>query len=263
VNFPRPNLRFIQSDARSLPLSDASVDVVTSFETIEHFDRQEAFVTEVRRVLRPDGCFIVSTPDRDVYSPPGTPPNPFHVHEFNRTEYLDLLHRHFRYVSLIRQRPLLASALIPEEPASVSPLIFEQADEQMFMSETRLLNAPYLIAIASELTPKLAPFSLLIQRSDIDNIRFADQEAELARLRVSEAAAREAAETEREAARVAVEAARRNAEQAEADARAAAVTLTRTREALVQANTDLDRVSSSARQFLRQYVPRLWGKFVR
>jgi SAM-dependent methyltransferase len=263
ANFPRPNLTFVRSDARSLPLNDAAFDVVTSFETIEHFDRQEVFVAEVRRVLRADGCFIVSTPDRDVYSPPGTPANPFHVREFDRTEFLNLLHHHFRYVSLIRQRPMLASGLIPEEPAAILPLIFERTDDDMFSSETTLLKAPYLIAIASELTPRLAPFSLLIERSDIDNVRFADQEAELIRLRASEAAAREAAETEREAARVAVEAARRNAEQAESDARAAAVTLTHTRAALVQANTDLDRVSGSARQFLKQYVPRLWAKLVR
>src|ERR1700721_2648345 len=112
ANFPRRNLRFIQSDARSLPLGDASVDVVTSFETIEHFDRQEEFVAEVHRVLRPAGSFIVSTPDRHVYSPPGSQPNPFHVHEFDRTEFLEVLHRHFRYVSLVRQGPLLASSLI-------------------------------------------------------------------------------------------------------------------------------------------------------
>src|ERR1700722_17949262 len=36
-NFQRPNLCFVQADARSLPLSDASIDVVTLFETIEHF----------------------------------------------------------------------------------------------------------------------------------------------------------------------------------------------------------------------------------
>src|ERR1019366_10169949 len=53
ANFPRPNLCFVQADARSLPLSDASFDVVTSFETIQHFDRQDRFVAEVRRVLRP------------------------------------------------------------------------------------------------------------------------------------------------------------------------------------------------------------------
>src|SRR5450631_2309450 len=33
VNFPRPNLSFVQGDARSLPVRDGSFDVVTSFET--------------------------------------------------------------------------------------------------------------------------------------------------------------------------------------------------------------------------------------
>jgi O-antigen biosynthesis protein len=249
ANFPRPNLYFVQGDARSLPLRDASFDVVTSFETIEHFDRQEEFVAEVRRVIRSEGCFIVSTPDRDVYSRPGEPINPFHVREFDRIEFLDLLHRHFRYVSLVRQRPMIASGLIPEEPASIAPLIFERADEVNFASDTALPQSPYLIAIASELAPRLAPISLLIERSDIDNASLAPLRAELAQLRASEAEIREAA-------RVAVE-------QAIADGQAAAVTLTHTRAALVQANTDLDRVSGSARHFLRQYIPRLWRLLVR
>jgi O-antigen biosynthesis protein len=249
ANFPRPNLRFVQADARSLPLTDSSVDVVTSFETIEHFDRQEEFVAEVRRVLRTDGCFIVSTPDRDVYSSRGATPNPFHVKEFDRKEFLDLLYRHFRYVTLVRQRPLLASALIPEEPASISPRIFERIDNEWFSLDTTMPNSPYLIAIASEVAPSLAPVSLLIERSDIDDGRYAELEAEISRLRESEAATRETS-------RVAVE-------RAISDARAAAVTLTHTRAALVQANTELDRVSGSVRHFLRQYIPRLWRYLVR
>ena len=256
ANFPGYNLHFVRGDARSLPLNDACVDVVTSFETIEHFDRQEAFVAEVRRVMRPDGCFIVSTPDRDVYSPPGAALNPFHVKEFDRTEFLALLHRHFRYVTLVRQRPLIASGLVPEEPASIAPMIFERTEDAVFSLDTTLPRAPYLIAIASELAPRLAPFSLLIERSDIDNIRFVDQAAELERLRASEAAARESAENEREAARRAVE-------QAQSDARAATVTLTHTRAALVQANDELDRISGSMRHFLRQYIPRLWRFLMR
>jgi SAM-dependent methyltransferase len=265
ANFPSANLRFVQGDARILPFADASIDVVTSFETIEHFDRQEQFVAEVRRVLRPDGCFIVSTPDREIYSPPGSEPNPFHVSEYDRSEFLDLLHRHFQYVSLIRQRPMLVSGLFPEEPAEIHPVIFERADERTFSSDTTLPKAPYLIAIASMRVPRLAPVSLLVERSDIDNIRYADQEAELERQRVAVEAARQAEANEREAARVAIEAsrvaieaARRSAEQAESDARSASITLTHTRAALVQANTDLDRVSGSVRHFLRQYIPRLW-----
>src|ERR1700722_16221416 len=91
-NFQRTNLGFLRADARALPLSDGCVDSVVSFETIEHFDRQDDFLREVRRVLRPDGTFIVSTPDRDVYSPAGTAANPYHVHELSRIEFDTLLH---------------------------------------------------------------------------------------------------------------------------------------------------------------------------
>ena len=90
-NFPRPNLHFLQGDARALPLADACVDVAVSFETIEHFDRQRDFLREIHRVLRPGGCFVVSTPDRDIYSPAGAAANPFHVHELSGSEFTALL----------------------------------------------------------------------------------------------------------------------------------------------------------------------------
>ena len=147
---------------------------------------------------------------------------------------------------------MLVSGLFPEEPASIAPLIFERTGDDNFLSDTALPKAPYLIAIASELAPRLAPVSLLVERSIVDAARFAGMEAEMECLRISEAAARAAAETEREAARVAVEAARMSAEQAEADARAA----------LVEANTELDQLSGSALHFFRQYLPRLWRNWV-
>ena len=244
-NFSRGNLRFIQSDARRLPLADGAVDVATSFETIEHFDRQEEFVAEIRRVLRPEGCFIVSTPDRDIYNPPGSEPNPFHVREFSRAEFLDLLHRHFTYVALVRQRPVLASVLIPEEMASVAPMLFQRDGEADFRADTALPDAPYLIALASNVAPPVAPFSLLVERSDLDNVRFGDREAAIV------------------VAAQALDVARRAAERSEEEARAAKETLAHTRAVLAQATSDLDRVIGSARHFLRQYVPRLWRYLVR
>lgn len=110
-----------------------------------------------------------------------------------------------------------------------------RSQAQGFSSDAALPNAQYRIAIASEPVPSLAPASLLIERGAVDDFRYADQEAELARLRMSEVTARQAAEAalaaaeaERNTAREAVEAARRNVEQAEADARAATMTLTHT-----------------------------------
>lgn len=79
ANYAAGQLRFLQGDARTMPVGDATVDVVISFETIEHLDGHDKFLSEVRRVLRPGGVFIVSTPDRDNYSPADRPANPYHV----------------------------------------------------------------------------------------------------------------------------------------------------------------------------------------
>ena len=71
------NLSFVQGDAHHLPLPDACCDVAVSFETLEHVRDQHQFLREIRRVLRHGGIFIVSTPDRLVYSAPGQKVIPF------------------------------------------------------------------------------------------------------------------------------------------------------------------------------------------
>src|SRR6185312_6777686 len=43
-----PGLSFGQGDAAQIPLADSSVDVVVSFETIEHHDRHAEMLREIR-----------------------------------------------------------------------------------------------------------------------------------------------------------------------------------------------------------------------
>lgn len=92
-------------NAEDIPMPDASVNVVVSFETIEHVPEPLRFLRECARVLAVGGTLIISTPNKDVYSGSGTTPNPFHRSEMTEKEFVAALSEKFRRVRLYTQRP--------------------------------------------------------------------------------------------------------------------------------------------------------------
>jgi GT2 family glycosyltransferase/SAM-dependent methyltransferase len=171
--FRRRNLCFLTSDARALPFAAASVDIVVCFEALEHFVEQEIFLSEARRVLRPGGLLLLSTPDRDIYSPVGSLPNPFHRRELTRPELQRLVGDCFLQVALARQRAMVGSVLLPEG-ATDAQLLFERRGEAHYEADTDLPRAPYLICLASDHALPALPVSLLVLHSDIDAARRLD-----------------------------------------------------------------------------------------
>jgi SAM-dependent methyltransferase len=61
-NVPDADLRLVAADG-SLPLDHGEVDLVWCSEVLEHVPDTVAFLTEVRRVLRPGGRLLVTVPD--------------------------------------------------------------------------------------------------------------------------------------------------------------------------------------------------------
>ncbi|MEO9327363.1 class I SAM-dependent methyltransferase [Gordonia aurantiaca] len=87
-----PGLIVHQGNLVDLPLADASVDVVVNFQVIEHLWDQAKFIDECRRVLRPGGELLISTPNRITFSPGrDTPLNPFHTRELDAAELTELI----------------------------------------------------------------------------------------------------------------------------------------------------------------------------
>jgi O-antigen biosynthesis protein len=109
-----PNLGFGVSDAELLPVPSASFDLVTCFEVIEHVQHPIELVDEVRRVLRRDGVFIVSTPDKAAYGASRDhEPNEFHVSEMHLHEFEAALAQRFSTVVILGQRLVGSSVMWP------------------------------------------------------------------------------------------------------------------------------------------------------
>jgi SAM-dependent methyltransferase len=89
-----PRARFVRGNLAALPIGSESVEVLATLQVIEHVWNHPEFVGECRRVLRPDGRLLVTTPNRLTFSPGRDEPvNPFHTVEFTADELVGLLTR--------------------------------------------------------------------------------------------------------------------------------------------------------------------------
>jgi GT2 family glycosyltransferase/SAM-dependent methyltransferase len=147
--YSRSNLRFLRGDAIAIPLEDASVDVVVSFETIEHLVDHRRMMLEIKRVLTPEGLLILSSPDRHEYSDVAHYKNPFHVRELYRSELQALLSEHFRNQRLYGQRVHYGSILAPVD-GQAAAFVGYRDDTNGVIEGAGLPNPVYFIAIASD-----------------------------------------------------------------------------------------------------------------
>lgn len=142
--YPAPHLQFKQGNAAVIPLADASVDLVVSFETIEHHERHEEMMLEIKRVLRPGGVLLISSPDKHEYTDVPGVQNEFHVRELYKNEFEALLDAHFAHHKIAGQRVVYASVLASNNPNEVF-LSWENE------TATAGLSRPlYFIALASD-----------------------------------------------------------------------------------------------------------------
>ncbi|MCD6225792.1 class I SAM-dependent methyltransferase [bacterium] len=92
-------------------------DIVVCFETIEHVWDSEKAIMELRRVLKPQGLLIISTPNRKLTSPGKSindpPNNPFHKKEYSTGEFILVLRRYLKILEIYGQRPISKVFFLP------------------------------------------------------------------------------------------------------------------------------------------------------
>jgi SAM-dependent methyltransferase len=109
-NFSAPNLSFEIGDCADLP--GGPYDLIAAFEVIEHLSGWRRFLEEARRTLAAGGQFLVSTPNRLYYAESRgvSGDNPFHVHEFEYSEFRSALEAVFPHVKIFLQNHVEAVA---------------------------------------------------------------------------------------------------------------------------------------------------------
>ena len=167
-----PRVRFVRGSIAEVPVSAASVDLVVCFEALEHVEEQDLLCAEAARVLAAGGRFLVSTPNRIVYSDEAGFQNPFHVHELDLGEFRSLLGRHFAHVAVLGQHVYPVSSIFPlgEAPSGGREYVAaREAGEERYAFVGPSRKEPrYFLAIASQspLPPEAAPPSLFLDASE-------------------------------------------------------------------------------------------------
>jgi SAM-dependent methyltransferase len=123
-------MHFLQASAVTLPFADGAFELVTAFELIEHLEKWQQMLAEVRRVLAPRGQFVVSTPNTLFYTESRrlTGPNPFHVREFEYEAFRDSLAAQFPFVSIFLQNHVSGLMFRPADCGSGAELRVEGQD---------------------------------------------------------------------------------------------------------------------------------------
>ena len=122
--YHRSNVHFKHGACSHIPLPDASIDLIVSFETIEHHDEHHEMMREFVRVLRPDGLVIISSPDKAEYSDKPQFDNSFHVKELYFEEFKELVSNYFGHAQFYGQRVRYGSCIGPLNGDSTPPANF-------------------------------------------------------------------------------------------------------------------------------------------
>lgn len=162
--YKRNNLQYKIGSADKIPVEEKSVDVVVSFETIEHHDRHHEMLKEIKRILKDDGILIISSPDKYYYSDLPKFKNQFHVKELYFEEFKNLISLYFTHHTYCFQRFGYNSIINTEKDSSDFYEFsgsFEKIDKNPNIS-----NPVYNLVIASQ-SPVIKNFNSVFTADEI------------------------------------------------------------------------------------------------
>ncbi len=146
--YSKSNLHYKVGSTSGIPLQNEEIDVVVSFETIEHHDEHEKMLSEIKRVLKPGGVLIISSPDKLNYSDIPKYSNPYHIKELYKEQFEALLNSYFKNTLFLDQKNVYGSLIVPVKAGEGFKEFF--GDYKKIAGAERMNNPVYNLCIASD-----------------------------------------------------------------------------------------------------------------
>lgn len=102
------NINYVCNYLHNAGIKDSDIDLITSFETIEHIEEPKLLINEFHRILKNDGYLLLSTPNGITFKKSLTakPFNPFHVEEYDKQSLIELFGNKWEIVEYRGQYPM-------------------------------------------------------------------------------------------------------------------------------------------------------------
>lgn len=146
--YNKDNLSFKIGRADLIPIEEKSIDVVVSFETIEHHDKHDEMMLEIKRILKPDGLLIISTPDKYIYSDKRNFKNEYHLKELYKEDFFNLINNFFSKQQFLGQSYINGNSYVDNQFHQSE--IFVYSGDFVAINKEESIESKYLIAIASD-----------------------------------------------------------------------------------------------------------------
>jgi len=103
------NFKFVKASVLNLPFKNETFDNIVAMEILEHIEDVDRALSEIKRVLKKDGVFIMSTPDNSILwkviwflwsNSFGKMWQHKHLVEYKRKEWLNVVSKHFKVIKV-------------------------------------------------------------------------------------------------------------------------------------------------------------------
>ena len=134
----------VVADMRDLPFGAGEFSSVLSVHSLEHVPDPERVLSEVARVLEPDGVAVFATPNRLTFGRPDEIIDPFHYVEFDPLELGELCRLRFeevevlglfasdRYMELFDEERVRLEQLLKRDPLRLRRLVPRSARQRLY-----------------------------------------------------------------------------------------------------------------------------------